>query len=175
MKAGYWLIVVVLAFFAGMTVDGLVKGPTVRAELAANKELRAEADSAEHVVDSLGGRVAKTDTVRMTRWAGVRAAEKLVPPVCAPLVTKVELAAASDSGEISDLKKENATLRKEIVDLKAADDSALAAAKHASSGGLTLFRVFGLPVKIEPRLALGAALDAPTKPRAFVSLVSIGL
>lgn len=174
MKWYYAFVALVLVFCAGMAVDGLQRGAEVRRALAQAEQDELRADSLQAVADSVQKLVQKTDTVRATQWAGVRAAEKLVPPACAPLVTKVELAARTDSGEIEDLKKENAALRAEVAVTDSANDALRTAAKKAG-GGIVLFRAFGLPVKVAPSLALGVMPDAPLKPKLFLSVVSIGL
>lgn len=171
MKALPVVAAAVLIFCAGAAADGLYRGPLVRAALARADSLQERADTAQALADSLHGVAQRTDTVRVTAWIGVRAAEKLVPPVCAPLIAKVEVAARTDSGEIADLKSENAALRREVADLDTANTALRTAAKHADGA---LFHLFGLSFA-RPSVALGVTPDAPLKPRLFVSLLSIQL
>lgn len=176
MKALPVFAAVVLIFCAGAAADGLYRGPKVRAALARADSLEVRKDSAEALADSLRGAVQKTDTVRVTAWAGVRAAEKLVPPICAPLVAKVEVAARTDSSEIADLQKENAALRQEVALDDSANTSLRIAATNAD-GALFHLRlpILGSLAFGRPSIALGVTPDAPLKPRLFVSVLSIQL
>lgn len=174
MKPVFAIAGLVLSFCAGATVVGLYRGPEVRAALAKADSLQVRVDSLKGVSDSLHRVVGRTDTLRVTAWTKVAAAAKLAPPACAPLITAVHEAQRTDSGEIADLKKENAALRQEVAD----DDSANAALRTAAkkaTGGLVLFHLFRFPVKLAPSLSVGADVGAPTKPKLFISVVSIGL
>lgn len=172
----YLVVALVLAFSTGAAVAGLYRGPQVRAALARADSLRARADSAQALADSLEGVVQKTDTVRVTAWAGVKAEAKLAPPACTPLITKVTIAERVDSTEIADLRKENAALRHTI----ALDDSANAALRTAAKkadGALFHLRLplLGSLAFEQPGIALGVTPDAPLKPKVFISVISVRL
>lgn len=170
MKIVYGLAAAVLVFCAGAATDGLYRGAQVRGAIAHADTLTAVAQAATHRADSLQMLALHIDTVRVHVVADFRAAERLAPPVCQPVLAKADTAVALADSELVDLRAANDSLQRAVQLLTAANDTLRKAALRANDGAW--FHLLGLHFE-RPSIALG--VDQSLHPQLFLAVVSLRL